>query len=106
MSDEITLPLPCIVCNKTMEPAIRLSDGVNPKYNQPGNGLSFVGHGSYGSAFDPMKSNVALVITVCDDCLAAKGKQNVVLLMTEPRAVIPTPTYTPYSSDTSEWPDS
>lgn len=103
---EITLPLPCIVCNKKLEHATRLSEGVTPKYNQPGHGLSFVGHGAYGSAFDPMKSNTALVITVCDECLSNKGKEGVVMLMTEPRAVIPTPSYVPYDSDASGWPES
>lgn len=103
---EITLPLPCIVCDKAMEPAVRMLNGTTPTRNQPGDGLSFVGHGAYGSAFDPMESNQTLVITVCDDCLSAKGKQNAVLLMTEPRVVIPDPTYVPYGSNPSGQPES
>jgi hypothetical protein len=56
--------LPCIVCNKALEPAMEDAD-----INQPYGGLAFQSEGHYGSTvFDPM-DDTYLEINICDECL-------------------------------------
>lgn len=49
---------------------------LDPKGNQPDNGLEFISYGHYGSTvFDPMDGTF-LAINICDSCLksAARGR--------------------------------
>lgn len=71
--------LPCIVCNRDLEPAISEDDET---VNQPYGGTTFNATGQYGSTvFDPIDEpgprRPYLEINVCDACireLAPKGK--------------------------------
>lgn len=89
---EIALPLPCIVCDKELRPAFK----GNQETNQPVSGLGFVGHGAYGSNFDPMDGRLSLIISVCDDCLKLKGETGSVVMMTQEPPRYPKPKFNFY----------
>jgi hypothetical protein len=55
-----------------------------------------VGHGAYGSDFDPMDGRLSLIINVCDECLKIKGEEGSVVIMSQERAVLPKPTFEAY----------
>lgn len=63
------MTLPCIVCGKALESAVR-SVGSRTDPNQPSEGTVFSSHGNYGSTvWDPMTGVDMLEINVCDPCL-------------------------------------
>ena len=65
--------LPCIVCKKVLEDTFN-----EQKHNQPYAGTIFVTHGHYGSTFfDPMDGS-KIEINVCDDCLSAALKADLI----------------------------
>ena len=65
------MTLPCIVCDKELEPAIPEPHG--RAENQPYAATSFWTAGHYGSTvFDPM-DGTRLEINVCDGCLTKKN---------------------------------
>lgn len=69
MSDFANVPAPCIVCGVTPEP-------VEPGSNQPYAATEFQTFGHYGSTvFDPMDSDEALTINVCDACLSERSSR-------------------------------
>ena len=88
---DVTFPLPCIVCGKKLEPAFK-----GEPATQPFHGLCFEAQGAYGSDFDPMDGRLSLIINVCDDCLESKGRQGVVVMVTQERAKLPAPTFESY----------
>lgn len=63
------MTLPCIICGKTLEPALRnVRDRIDA--NQPKDGTVFSSHGNYGSTvWDPMTGVDLLEINICDPCL-------------------------------------
>jgi hypothetical protein len=89
---DVTLPLPCIVCSKKLEPAFR-GDSTS---TQPLNALAFEGRGAYGSEFDPMDGRLSLLINVCDECLKTKGEEGSVVMVTQERPKLPAPTFEAY----------
>lgn len=91
---EVHLPLPCIVCDKALEPAFKGAQ----ENNQPVHGLGFVGHGAYGSNFDPMDGRFSLLISVCDDCLKLKGEAGSVVMLTQEPPRYPKAKFTAYKS--------
>lgn len=59
------MTLPCIVCDKKLEPAF------DETINQPSDGLAFQTRGHYGSTFfDPMDGSW-IEVNICDECLKA-----------------------------------
>lgn len=79
MNDKkITIPLPCLVCRKPLEPAIPGND----KNNLPWGALMFAAHGNYGSrVYDPMsnRSHEYLMVNICDSCTTAAAADGVLL---------------------------
>lgn len=61
MSDAM---VPCFKCGKTLENVFADAD------NQPSKGTEFITYGHYGSTFWDSFDGEALVLNVCDDCLA------------------------------------
>jgi hypothetical protein len=61
----IHAPLPCLVCGTVLENVFPHCD------NQPYAGTEFRTYGHYGSTFWDSFDNEALILTVCDACLAA-----------------------------------
>ncbi len=58
-------PIPCIICNKALEPVFPETS------DQPSQANSFVTHGTYGSEyFDPLDGSY-IYINICDGCLEA-----------------------------------
>lgn len=92
------MPLPCIVCNKTLEPVFNGTQ----ETNQPVHGLGFVGHGAYGSNFDPMDGRLSLIISVCDDCLKTKGEDGSVVMLTQEPPRYPKPKFNFYRIEPEE----
>ena len=77
MTNESASQLPCIRCDKELEPA---SDKGVRTAIQPYAGTSFSTSGHYGStAFDPMDSS-RIHINICDDCLKEKASEGKVIL--------------------------
>lgn len=92
---DLTFPLPCIVCDKKLESAF---PGAKES-TQPLHALGFVGHGAYGSNFDPMDGRLSLLINVCDDCLKAKGEAGSVIMATQEPPRYPKVKFTPYRAE-------
>ena len=71
-------PLPCILCDKELEPAFKDLDN-----NQPYGATTFQSHGQYGSTVwdEPPSSRRWLEINICDECLVRKGEEGTVLMV-------------------------
>lgn len=63
--EQATEPVPCLVCGKNLKP-------VDPGSTQPVGALMFLGHGQYGSDFDPF-DGTELQVNVCDPCLRERS---------------------------------
>jgi hypothetical protein len=82
----MNLPLPCIRCDKELEPAMQpLPD--DKEINQPFAGTAFTSSGHYGSTvFDPVgnmmgRNGTFIELNVCDDCLTKLASQKKVVLV-------------------------
>lgn len=74
--------LPCIICNKELEPVGRFTET-----NQPYGGTTFATHGHYGSTvFDPMDGTF-LEINLCDKCLVLAAERQAVYVSRSRRPV-------------------
>lgn len=82
----------CISCSVELEPAF--SDMPD---RQPSGGLTFKGHGAYGSTvFDPWDSTY-LEIHLCDQCLKHFAKRGLISLVKPVFAREPEPTVEPWN---------
>jgi hypothetical protein len=80
-TEGVSLPLPCLVCRKPLEPAFR-DGGVDGDTHQPSDALMFVAHGNYGSTvYDPMSmhSREYLMVNICDSCVSVAAIDGVVV---------------------------
>ena len=94
---DVTFPLPCIVCSKTLMNVFNDKIAVN----QPLDGLAFTSHGAYGSSFDPMDSTFLLTVNICDDCLKRGGVEQKVVLTKFSPPTRPVSTNQYWNEDTS-----
>lgn len=84
--NDLTEPLPCIVCGMQPESAF----GADHPTHQPYKATMFdAGSGHYGSTvWDTMTDGRTLMVNVCDDCLVArKDRVALVLTVRQPSAV-------------------
>jgi hypothetical protein len=78
-------PLPCIVCRKKLETAIRSDDVVN----QPSEATVFTAKGQYGSTvFDPMDPDLFLEVNICDECLRGASEDGDKILLTQRKTTV------------------
>lgn len=83
MSDQLTLPVPCLKCGKQLKDATNSSPA---EYNQPYAGTAFTTNGHYGSTvFDPFDPDELLEIVICDDCMKEAAEANRVLRLQRER---------------------
>jgi hypothetical protein len=88
MTDQPTIPVPCVVCGKTFRDAMPES---GPNRNQPSDGTAFVSHGHYGSTvFDPFNASM-IEINFCDPCLREAAEKKRVLWKREAKALTGAP---------------
>lgn len=95
--NEVSLPLPCVVCGKELSSAVPAGpDGVMHS-NTPAGGVSFSASGNYGSAlFDPMNTRDNLLLTICDDCIVEKANTGSIILRRQKLPITQAPTYRKY----------